>query len=141
MYSEGKDLFPLLLNDLYYHMEGELGGRQITQGPFQELSHFVLESEPFQWTVGKNEDDGWLTVNFNSMFDISHVQAELGLELWEHSGWKESIEVAERMLRYMKDANLIMSLSVSKNYALQSLVAILSMQNGNVSFWFLSTRA
>ena len=123
-----------MLNDLYYHMQGELEGRQITQGPFQELSHFLLESETFQWNRCKIEDDGWPPASVVSMFDTIQVRAELGLELWEHSGWKASIEVAERMLRHMHDANLVMSLSVSKYSALQSLVSIISMQNRNVSF-------
>ena len=41
-------------------------------------------------------------------------------ESWEQSGWKAPIEVAERMLRHMHDANLIMSASVSKYSALQT---------------------
>lgn len=73
-------------------------------------------------------------MNTASMFDTTQVRAELGLELWEHCGWKASIEVAERMLLHMNDANLVMSLSVSKYSAMQSLLAIISMQNGNVSF-------
>lgn len=132
-YSEGKDLTHLVLNDLYFHMQGELEGRQITQGPFRELLHFLLQSETFQSKPCKLEEDEWPPVNTITMFDTTRVRAELGLELWEHSGWKASIEVAERMLLHMNDANLVMSLSVSKYSALRSLVAIISMQNGNIS--------
>ncbi|XP_020260505.1 uncharacterized protein LOC109836876 isoform X2 [Asparagus officinalis] len=132
-YSESKQLTHLILNDLYYHMQGELEGRHISLGPFQELSHFLLESETFQCKVCEYNEDGWLPANAVSMFDTTQVCSELGLQLWEHSGWKASIEVADRMLLHMHEANLVMSLSVSKYSALQSLVAIISMQNGKVS--------
>ena len=58
-----------MLNDLYNHMQGELEGRQITQGPFEELSHFLLESETFQCNRCKIEDDGRSPASVVSMFD------------------------------------------------------------------------
>ncbi len=56
MCSGEQELTSLVINDLYYHVHGELEGRQITSGPFQELLCFLLE-----WLCGVLGVDGWST--------------------------------------------------------------------------------
>lgn len=130
--NESSQLNRLVLNDLYYHLQGELEGRHIIQGPFQELAQFLLEFEFFQCGVCDNENDNWTSSDVTNMFDVKQVSTEIGLELWEYSGWKTSVEVAKKMLQHMQNANMITSLSVCKINALKALVSIIYEYNGNV---------
>lgn len=132
-YSEGKELTSLLLNDLYYHLHGELEGRQIHVGAFQEISDFLLELETFQSKACKDETDKWPPGHNINMFDVAQLREDLGIELWDHSNWGASKEIAEKMLLHMHEANLIMSISNSKHFSLEALISIISVHYGNVT--------
>lgn len=41
-YSERNQMKTLILSDLYFHLQGELEGREINPGPFKDLSDFLL---------------------------------------------------------------------------------------------------
>ncbi|XP_008788374.2 uncharacterized protein LOC103706141 isoform X1 [Phoenix dactylifera] len=132
-YSKGKELANLVISDLYYHLQGELEGREITPGPFQELSGFLLDLETFQCSEQKQERNVWPPVRNVCMFDIARIQKELGMELWDHCNWKASKEVAHIMFLHMHEANLVMSIKDSKHFALKALITVISVYTGKIS--------
>ncbi|KAB2602437.1 nucleoporin NUP188-like protein [Pyrus ussuriensis x Pyrus communis] len=102
-YSAGKEPNYLILSDLYYHLQGQLEGREISPGPFKELSQDTY------------------------LFDLKCVRADLGLDLWDYSKWKESKATAETMLHHMKAANSMAMLTSSKLSALRPLRSVLTV--------------
>lgn len=120
----------MVINDLYYHIQGELEGRETTPGPFQELFSFLLDLGAFQFREQKEDQN---ILDDFCMFDISRIRRELGFELWDYSDWKASKEVAEKMFHHMHKANLMISLANSKLFGLKALIKALSVYNGNVS--------
>lgn len=131
-FSEGNELNNLVLSDLYYHLQGELEGRKISTGPFKELSQYLVESRVLQ-AYHKYDSDPFVTVKDLYLFDLVRVQAELGLDLWNHSKWKTSKAVVERMLQYMLDANSMVLLASSKLSALKALTTFLIIFENDVS--------
>lgn len=71
------------------------------------------------------------------MFDIARIQMELGMELWDHCNWKASKEVAHIMFLHMHEANLVMSITDSKHFALKALITVISVYTGKVSSFFM----
>ncbi|XP_073009852.1 uncharacterized protein [Typha latifolia] len=136
-YSGRKELSNLVMNDLYYHLQGELEGREITSGPFQELLHFLLSLEAFQNEERRKDKSSSQVVKDSCMFDVLHIRRELGIDLWCYSGsgWTESKEIAEKMLMIIHNANLMMSVSASKHFALKSLIAALSVYMRRSDEW------
>ncbi|XP_022947489.1 uncharacterized protein LOC111451342 [Cucurbita moschata] len=126
-YSGGDELNSLILSDLYYHLQGELEGRKIGSGPFRELSLFLIESEIFRSYQHNYEDDIFVTAKDAYLFDLVHMQTDLGLDLWDYSEWKESKAIAARMLSSMEDVNSMMLVTRSKLTALKALIAILTL--------------
>ncbi|PKA51043.1 hypothetical protein AXF42_Ash007700 [Apostasia shenzhenica] len=125
--SDGEKAISLVLHDLYYHLKGALEGRGISSGPFQELSQLLLDLEIFQYDENNCAKDLWR--NNIPMYDIASLRGELGIDLWDMSGWKTSKEMVETMLSHMHKANLMISLADSKNFALKALVAVISVIN------------
>ncbi|KAI3989451.1 hypothetical protein MKX01_022726 [Papaver californicum] len=130
-YSERKQMKTLILSDLYFHLQGELEGREINPGPFKDLSDFLLGSKFAQNDDQKCNMDILATLNGACFFDSVHLQADLGLEIWDHSDWKASKAIAERMLLCMKEANSMLALAGSKLSALKALTTIISMHGDN----------
>ncbi|KAL2329164.1 hypothetical protein Fmac_022591 [Flemingia macrophylla] len=131
-YSEGKELKKLILSDLYYHLQGELEGRKIGIGPFKELSKFLVESN-FLGTYQHQFNEDSFTKNMLTknvyLFDLTHLRADLRLDVWDCSNWGTSKEIAETMLRFLQDANSVMLLSSSKLSALRGLIAVLAVNH------------
>ncbi|XP_068319401.1 uncharacterized protein [Pyrus communis] len=130
-YSAGKEPNYLILSDLYYHLQGELEGREISAGPFKELSQFLIESNVFQTYQHKDDGDLFVTVRETYLFDLKRVRADLGLDLWDYSKWKESKATAETMLHHMKAANSMVLLTSSKLSALKALKSVLTVYGDN----------
>ncbi|XP_026395785.1 uncharacterized protein LOC113290379 isoform X2 [Papaver somniferum] len=130
-YSERNQMKTLILSDLYFHLQGELEGREINPGPFKDLSDFLLGLKFVQNNDQKCNMDILATVNGACFFDSVHLQADLGLEIWDHSDWKASKEIAERMLLCMNEANSMLALAGSKLSALKALTIIISMHGDN----------
>lgn len=126
-YSAGKEPNYLILSDLYYHLQGELEGREVSAGPFKELSRFLIESNVFQIYQHKYDADLFVTGKDAYLFDLKHVRADLGLDLWDYSQWKASKATAETMLNHMKAANSMALLTSSKLSALRALRSILTV--------------
>lgn len=121
------------MNDLYYHIHGELEGRQITSGSFQELLSFLLELNVFEHNPLEQLQTTHPMANCKLFFDVRHIRYELGVEYWNHSNWKASKELAEKMLHVMHKANLVKSYADAKLSTLRSLLTFLSVYNGAVS--------
>ncbi|KAJ1422124.1 hypothetical protein SESBI_13251 [Sesbania bispinosa] len=124
-YSEGKELKKLILNDLYYHLQGELEGRKIGIGPFKELAQYLVETN-FLGTYQHQFNDDFFAKNVY-LFDLIQLRADLRLDAWDCSDWRTSKEIAETMLRFLQDANSVMLLSNSKLSALKGLIAVLAV--------------
>ncbi|KAL5706010.1 hypothetical protein ACHQM5_024227 [Ranunculus cassubicifolius] len=131
-YSGGKELKTLVLNDLYYHMQGELEGRKINSTPFKELAQFMLQLR-FLHTELKYRRDFPEHASDVYIFDLVRLQKDLGYEYWEHSNWKESTVIVEKMMSYMRDANMMSFLASCKLCALDALTTILSVHGENLT--------
>lgn len=134
--SGGKELLPLILNDLYCHLQGKLEGRDIPTGPFKELFQFLVESS--FWEKYKQKSDAInMAFGDNSLFDTQHIQTELGIDIWDFSEWKTSKQTTEEMLSYMQRANSMVLLSTSQLSVLHALISVLILYEDNVSFFVL----
>ncbi|XP_068323187.1 uncharacterized protein [Pyrus communis] len=69
-YSAGKEPNYLILSDLYYHLQGQLEGPEISAGPFKELSQFLIESNIFQTYQHKDDGDLFVTRRDTYLFDL-----------------------------------------------------------------------
>ncbi|XP_062019836.1 uncharacterized protein LOC133736387 isoform X1 [Rosa rugosa] len=125
--SAEKEQNYLILSDLYYHLQGEVEGREIGAGSFKELSQFLIESNIFQTYQLKYDGDLFITGKDAYRFDLKRVRAELGSDLWDYSTWKESKAIAETMLNHMKDVNSMVFLTSSKLSALRALRSVLTV--------------
>jgi nuclear pore complex protein Nup188 len=130
LYSEGKELKKLILNDLYYHLQGELGGRKMGTGPFKELSQYLVESN-FLGSYQHQFNEDFFAKNM-CLFDLKQLRADLNLGAWDCSDWRTSKEIAETMLHFLQDANAVMLLSSSKLSALKELIAVLAVYHDDV---------
>ncbi|XP_048540938.1 uncharacterized protein LOC125520147 [Triticum urartu] len=132
-YSGEQELTSLVINDLYYHIHGELEGRQITPGPFQELLCFLLEFKFFECNATEQPHSAFPAVSGNVLFDVAHTRDDLGVKLWNHSDWKPCKEVAEKMLDIMHKANLMKRHADAKLCTLRSFITFLSVYTGTSS--------
>ncbi|ERN13437.1 hypothetical protein AMTR_s00041p00195800 [Amborella trichopoda] len=124
-YSKTEELHALVLSDLYYHLQGEIEGRQVTYGPFKELMQYLLEIKFLQTNTHKASLDFHSPVNNAYMFlDPMHVQEDMGLEYWDHSDWKASKSIAESMLQHMHKANMVVFLANSQKIVLKALTGV-----------------
>lgn len=131
-YSSGQKLNALVLNDLYYHIQGELEGRKMNSAKFKELAQFLHQFK-FSNTEQMYARDFQQNASEVYVFDLVWLQKDLGLEHWDHSNWKTSKAVAEKMFLYMRDANMMSFLSNSKLCVLKSLSAVLSVYGENIT--------
>ncbi|CAM0911170.1 unnamed protein product [Alopecurus aequalis] len=132
-YSGEQQLTSLVINDLYYHVHGELEGRQITSGPFQELLCFLLQFRFFERNASEQPHSAFPAATDNILFDVAHTRDDLGVELWNHSDWKPEREVAEKMLNIMHKANWMKCHADAKLSTLRSFTTFLSVYIGTSS--------
>lgn len=116
----------MIINDLYYHIRGELEGRQISSGPFQELLSFLLEFKLFE------HDPLEQCPNANLLFNVEHIHDEIGVDLWINSDRKNFKEVAQEMLDIMHKSNLMKCYADAKLSTLRSFLTFLSVYTGAV---------
>ncbi|KAL9691487.1 hypothetical protein QQ045_011911 [Rhodiola kirilowii] len=127
-YSEEKELRYLIFCDMYHHLQGELEGRNITSGPFKELSQFLLASKfLLSYHLHKNDEDMQLYAKDLPLVDTERLKAHLGLEMWDQSTWKASKSIAEQMLSYLQEANSMVLRSASRISMLKALQRVLAM--------------
>nr|XP_011457925.1 PREDICTED: uncharacterized protein LOC101300415 [Fragaria vesca subsp. vesca] len=126
-YSAEKEQNYLILSDLYYHLQGEVEGREIGAGSFKALSRFLIESNIFQTYQLKYDGDLFITGKDAYMFDLERIRADLGLDFWDYSTWKDSKAIAETMLHHMKNVNSMVFLTSSKLSALRALRSVLTV--------------
>uniref|UniRef100_A0A1D1YTL0 Nucleoporin NUP188 n=1 Tax=Anthurium amnicola TaxID=1678845 RepID=A0A1D1YTL0_9ARAE len=130
-YSEGNEANIFVLTDLYYHIQGELEGRVIAPGHFKELFQYLLEQDIFQHYECKYDRDLWPLESDMCVFDVTHLRIDLGIELWDHSDWKRSKSVVERMLSLMHQINSVKFLAYSKNSSLRAFTCLLCVYMRN----------
>lgn len=130
-YSGGKELMPMILSDLYCHLEGKLGGRDIPTGPFKELFQFLVESGFWEKYKQSADMDKHMALGDSILFDIQHIRTELGTAIWDFSEWKTSKAMTEEMLSYMQRANSMVLISTSQVSALHALISVLILYEDN----------
>ncbi|KAL0739663.1 hypothetical protein Bca4012_015873 [Brassica carinata] len=130
-YSGGKELMPMILSDLYCHLEGKLEGRDIPTGPFKELFQFLVESGFWEKYKQSTDMDKSMALGDNILFDIQHIRTELGIAIWDFSEWKTSKATTEEMLSYMQRANSMVLISTSQVSALHALISVLILYEDN----------
>ncbi|KAK9690813.1 hypothetical protein RND81_09G155600 [Saponaria officinalis] len=132
-YSEGSQIRNLILNDLYYHLQGELEGRSIERGPFHELSQFLIGSNLLQAYEKKGNQYLKCESEAANLFDISRLQRDTGLDVWDYSDWKASKKIAENALFQLQQANSMLLLVGSRLPALRALVTFITLNMGKPS--------
>ncbi|XP_016496025.2 uncharacterized protein LOC107815035 isoform X1 [Nicotiana tabacum] len=128
-YSGGNELDDLILNDLFYHLQGELEGRQISHRPFKELSQYLLESDILQTYRRKHDEDIFPQTDGVCLYDTDRLQGDMAIDLWDISDWKASKAVAEALLLSLQNVNLMVSLTRSKLSALIALTTAFSISD------------
>ncbi|GAB4838483.1 hypothetical protein Ancab_028027 [Ancistrocladus abbreviatus] len=126
-YSEGTELRNLILNDLFYHLQGELEGRIIDPGPFKELSQFLIDSNLLQTHQKNFDDDILLDAKDLYLFDLVRLRQDMGLDTWDYSEWKASKEIAETLLFHLQNANSMLLLASSGLSVLRGLMMVLTL--------------
>ncbi|KAK6916684.1 hypothetical protein RJ641_019545 [Dillenia turbinata] len=126
-YGEENDMSSLIMNDLYYHLQGELEGRTIDHGPFKDLAQYLLKLKFLQKYQHKDDHDLSVPANHIKLFDPQHLKVDLGLDFWEHLDWKTSKSIAEMVLLSMQELNSMRLLTQTKLSALNALTTIISI--------------
>lgn len=128
---------PLILSDLYCHLQGKLEGRDIPTGPFKELFQFLVESSFWEKYKQKTNLDVKIVLGDSILFDTHQIRTELGTDIWDFSEWKTSKTTAQEMLSYMQRANSMVLFSTSQLSVLHALISVLILYEDNVSFFVL----
>ncbi|KAI4376103.1 hypothetical protein MLD38_013896 [Melastoma candidum] len=127
-YRQGKEIHVLILNDLYYHLEGEFRGRKISPGPFKELFLYLADSKIFRIYWQRNDDAGFGEPTDDLyLYDVARLRSDVRLDLWDFTSWKDSKAIAERMLECIEAVNSMTLLCSSKLSALKALVTLLTL--------------
>ncbi|CAN1748754.1 Nucleoporin NUP188 [Linum perenne] len=126
-FSEGHELNVLILNDLYYHLQGELEGRRIGPGPFKELSQYLAQSNSLQSCKREYDNEPLASTKEVYLYDVKCIRKDLGLDLWDYTSWKASKDVADAMLDNMDEANSMLLVLSSKLSALRELTTIFTI--------------
>ncbi|CAN1259546.1 Nucleoporin NUP188, partial [Linum perenne] len=126
-YSEGHELNVLILNDLYYHLQGELEGRRIGPGPFKELSQYLAQSNSLQSCKREYDNEPLASTKEVYLYDVKCIKKDLGLDLWNYTSWKASKDVVDAMLDYMDEANSMLLVLSSKLSALRELTTVFTI--------------
>lgn len=132
-YSGGQEVENLILNDLFYHIQGELEGRQIDNKPFKELLQFLIDSRFMDAYNYRKDSDLLANIKSINLYDTVRLRTDLGLEMWDLQAWKEPKEVVETMLLSLQESNSRMLLANSKLSSLRGLVTLLSMREDNLT--------
>ncbi|XP_057518162.1 uncharacterized protein LOC130799071 isoform X1 [Amaranthus tricolor] len=128
-YSERIHTKNLILEDLYYHLHGELEGRNIEHGPFKELSQFLTDSNLFQtYKSVPDFSTGAKNVNF---FDLLRLKHDIGFDIWDYSEWKASKKMVETVLLHLQYANSMLLIIGSRLPSLRALITILTLNMGD----------
>lgn len=130
-YSEGTKIKSLILNDLYYHLQGELEGRDIENGPFKELSQSLVGSKLLQAYQKQCDHELIGGDEIGQLFDLSRLRHDIGLDIWDYSEWKASKKIGETMLLHLQNANSMLLFISSRLPSLRALLAILTLNMGD----------
>ncbi|KAL3701186.1 hypothetical protein R1sor_019208 [Riccia sorocarpa] len=135
-YSYGEKLQIMLVNDLFYHLKGELdGGRPIPSGPFQHVADFLVsrEVDTLLHLAGSTKlPDLHPCYGDAFVHDVAALEAELGLEWWKNTDFGViSSYVAEGAFKWLQNSNVMTSLGDSQLSALKSWTTLLSVSAFN----------
>ncbi|KAG9139871.1 hypothetical protein Leryth_015251 [Lithospermum erythrorhizon] len=131
-YSKVKDAHDLVIDDLFHHLQGEFEGRQIDHRSFKDLSQHLKDTNFIQAYQHMRDDVLLSNGNHLYLYDLSRLQADIGVRSRGFSEWKDSKSTEETMLCCLQDVNLAILLESSKISALNSLVTMLSVHEQEV---------
>ncbi|MCO5606556.1 hypothetical protein L7F22_060744 [Adiantum nelumboides] len=126
-YGCGRELYLLVISDLYFHLHGELeAGRHVPAGLFEDLVDLLdtLDVTAIVRSKEKNYKEEFPSDDA-SVYDTEMISQHLGLEWW--SGNSPPVaQTAKSTLKAMGQANMMSSLGSSQISALEALISVLS---------------
>lgn len=129
-YSYGMELHALIVNDLYYHLQGELEGRKIPPGSFQRVSEYLIKLEIdsiFQTDKHLRLKELHPLCEDKYIYDTKALETELGIEWWSHSDEKGFTTAAEKTLEILSRANKASCLADLQLNALKAWMTVLAL--------------
>lgn len=129
-YSYGMELHALIVNDLYYHLQGELEGRKIPPGSFQRVSEYLIKLEIdsiLQTDKQFRLKELHLLCEDKYIYDTKALETELGIEWWPHSDDKGFTAAAEKTLEILSRANKVSCLADLQLNALKAWMTVLAL--------------
>jgi len=124
------ELHALIVNDLYYHLQGELEGRKIPPGSFQRVSeHLIkLEIDSILQTVKHFRlKELHPLCEDKYIYDTKALKTELGIDWWPHSDDKGLTAAAEKTLEILSRANRASCLADFQLNALKAWMTMLAL--------------
>ncbi|MCO5562546.1 hypothetical protein L7F22_016174 [Adiantum nelumboides] len=126
-YGCGRELYLLVISDLYFHLHGELeAGRHVPAGLFEDLVDILdtLDVTAIVRSKEKNYKEEFPSDDA-SVYDTEMISQHLGLEWW--SGNSPAVaQTAKSTLKAMGQANMMSSLGSSQISALEALISVFS---------------
>ena len=113
--SYGMELHAFIVNDLYYHLQGELEGRKIPPLSFQRVSeHLIkLEIDSILQTIKHFRLKEFHPLcEDNCIYDTKALKTELGIDWWPHSDDKGLTIAVEKTLEILSRANRALVLQI-----------------------------
>lgn len=129
-YSYGMELHALIVNDLYYHLQGELEGRKIPPGSFQRISEHLIKLEIdaiLQSVKHFRLKELHPLCEDNYIYDTKALEKELGIEWWPYSDDKAFTAAAEKTLEILSCANRASCLADLQLNALKAWMTVLAL--------------
>lgn len=129
-YRSDRGLHTLIVNDLYYHLQGELEGRQIPPGSFQKVSDYLIKlklDSILQSSTRVRSQDLHPLYGGDYIYDTKSLEAELGMEWWPSSDEKSSIVAAHKILQALNHANIAFCLADAQKNALKAWMTLLTL--------------
>ncbi|KAI5080087.1 hypothetical protein GOP47_0005566 [Adiantum capillus-veneris] len=123
----GRELYMLVISDLYFHLHGELeAGRHIPAGLFEDLVE-LLDTLDVTAIVRSKKQTFNEEVSCKNAFvyDTEVISQHLGLEWWSENS-SQVAQTAKSTLKAMEQANMMTFLGSSQISALEALTSIFS---------------
>nr|GMC75089.1 Nucleoporin like [Ipomoea batatas] len=115
---------PLLLRSAANAVENELPIPEFLDSPIIGLAEMKIPA------LGEalEGDDDLPQPNNAYLFDINHLVTEMGIDMWNFSGWRSSKAIAEVLLLWLRNVNSMALVTSSMALvAIKSLITLFSM--------------
>ena len=129
-FRSGKELQILVMNDLYFHLQGELeAGRHIPAGAFEDLVSLLdtMDIAPFVFNSKERQHEKLQPLDAHCfLYDTTQLRQHLGLEWWSQTPL-HIVQTAENTLDFLQQANSMACLGTCQVFTLDALSSVLSL--------------